>query len=163
MYKAIVSNSYRKSCVTRVKAGIMKAVMRRHGLAGPSWLVRTGLMLGTCATMVDDMIRIASVRNVGLPFTTAPGNITPLACSTALTKVAKVMYQKGITISKHGSSTGKPVAIETLTGTDKGAYEVVPSSGGVAIVYHYGNDYSDVNIHEISVTYTDTESILIWS
>jgi hypothetical protein len=159
MYKVMTSNTYWKSCVTRGKAGMMNAITSRHGLAGPYGFMRTGMMLGTCVNVVDDMIRIASKRAVSLPVATMPKNTMPLACSTALTKMTKVMYQKGIDMSKHGGASGKPIAIDTLMGTDNGCYAMVPNEGGIEIVYYHPNKYPGVNIHEISGAYTNMQCI----
>ncbi|KAM3497494.1 hypothetical protein MY10362_009155 [Beauveria mimosiformis] len=160
MYSVMVSPTYWKTCVTRGKAGMMNAVVSRHGLAGPYGFMRTGMMLGTCVSTIDGMIRVDSMRELDLPSTMAPVGMIPLACSTALTKMTKVMYQKGIDMSKHGSARSKPVAIDTLMGVDPGSYIMYPSNGGMGITYHPGDRNTDLSMHTISDTYTKMAAIV---
>ncbi|KAF5530509.1 hypothetical protein FNAPI_13539 [Fusarium napiforme] len=158
MYKVMTSNTYWKSCVTRGMAGMMNAITSRHGLAGLYGLMRTGMMLGTCVNVIDGMIRIASKRGVNLPNTYVPKDMVPLASPTALTKMTKVMYQKGFDMSKHGGGHGKP--IDTLMGSDVGSYAMVANNCGVQIVYYHRDNYPNVNIHGVAGIYTNMQSIL---
>lgn len=160
MYSVMVSPTYWKSSVTRGKAGIMNSVVSRHGLAGPYGFMRTGMMLGTCVTAIQNKIRIESVRSVDIPPALMPHDMIPLACSTALTKLTKIMYQKGIDTSKHGTNVSKVAAIDTLMGTDPGSYAVYAVSGGTTVVYHPGDGVMDTSVHEMADLYTDMSSLM---
>ena len=131
MYRIMISKAYWRSCVMRCESGIMNTVTSRHGLAGPYGFMRMGMMMGTCVNMRDNTMVIDSLNMPVLPMLSVVPAKSLVPCSSAMTKLTKVMYQSGIDTSKHGASGGRVFAINALLGMTETTYAIVPKSTGV--------------------------------
>lgn len=131
MYKVMVSKTYWKTHVMRSENGIMNTIMSRHGLAGPYGFMRMGMMLGTCVNMRESTFVIDSTNETAmpLPLLNVPTESNMIPCSSAITKLTKIMYQSGIDTSKHGSFKGKTPAISTLLDGNEFAYGIADVAG----------------------------------
>ncbi|KAK5152562.1 hypothetical protein LTR04_006374 [Oleoguttula sp. CCFEE 6159] len=133
MYKILVSKSYWTSRVVRSENGIVNTIMSRHGLAGPYGFMRMGMMLGTCVNARDDTFVIDSLNISDLPLLSVPSDPNRIPCSSAMTKLTRVMYQAGIDISKHGAVKGKVPAISTLLSESQDSYAVTSMGKGASV------------------------------
>lgn len=133
MYKTMIAPGYWKTYVERCENGLVNTIMSRHGLAGPYGFMRMGMMLGTCVNLRDDTMVIDSFNTPELPFLNVPPDWNKIPCSSAITKLTKIMYQSGIDTSKHGSTKGKIPAISTLLEANGHAYGILSRGGGAAV------------------------------
>ncbi|KAI6986062.1 hypothetical protein KC359_g8917 [Hortaea werneckii] len=155
MYRVAVSRPYWKTCVKRFEEGIVNTISSRHGLAGPYGFMRMGMMLGTCVNMRDDTLVIDSPNVPQLPLLNVPTQRNLIPCSSAITKLTKVMYQSGIDTSKHGAFKGKIPAISTLM-DDNGYAYAIKDRGEYPTVALMNS--SEVYMH--ADLYTNLQSIL---
>jgi hypothetical protein len=91
MYKTMISGSYWKSWVTRSEQGVVNTILGRHGIAGPYGYMRLGMMLGTCVTLCEDNIVIEADPRPRLPVVKACPGMEMITCSSAMTKLTKIM------------------------------------------------------------------------
>ncbi|TLS20634.1 uncharacterized protein PpBr36_11067 [Pyricularia pennisetigena] len=103
MYATMKSTPYWASFVERSKAGKVNTIMGRFGVAGPYGAIRMGMMLGTTVSTTNSMFTVASPSAPLLPIVAVPPGTSPVLCSSAMTKLTKIMYQSGINTSKHDS------------------------------------------------------------
>lgn len=133
MYKIMISKSYWRSFMARSELGIVNTTASRHGLAGPYGFMRMGMMLGSCVNVRNGSLTIASAKCPALPIVRMPPTTDALSCSSAMTKLTKIMYQAGIDTSKHGVTGGKTPAINTLMSDIGFCYAITSVGGGVGV------------------------------
>ncbi|KAI1291208.1 hypothetical protein F5Y03DRAFT_44989 [Xylaria venustula] len=114
MYKTMMSRSYWQTFVLRSKAGIVNTMMSRLGVSAPYTFMSLGMMLGTCVSTNGSVLSIRSPAAPELPYAEVSPFVSPAVCSSAMTKLTKVMYQRGIDMSKHGLVLSKKPAVELL-------------------------------------------------
>ncbi|KAK2051679.1 hypothetical protein LY76DRAFT_381219 [Colletotrichum caudatum] len=131
MYATMINRSYWTSFVIRSKAGIVNTMMSRLGLATPYGVMRLSTMLGTVVTTTNGMFSIKSPSVPILPVVPTPPYVSKVVCSSAMTKLTKIMYQKGIDLSKHGRDMSKIAAIETLMKATDTCYAMLMTDEGV--------------------------------
>jgi len=125
MYKTMVSGSYWKSWISRSEQGIVNTILGRHGIAGPYGYMRLGMMLGTCVTVSGGNLVVEADPRPNLPMVkTCPG-MDMITCSSAMTKLTNIMYQRGIDMSKHGKEVGITPAMETMMKLSDRCYTAV--------------------------------------
>lgn len=133
MVKTMLNDTYWKSWVTRSEQGIMNTIMGRHGIAGPYGYMRLGMMLGTCVITSSNKITVNSSPRPGLPCVDVYPGMDRITCSSAMTKLTKVMYQRGIDIAKHGKLVGLIPAMETLMKLSDDCYEIKDIDGTMSL------------------------------
>jgi len=129
MYKTMISKTYWKSHVIRSETGIVNTIMSRHGLAGPYGFMRMGMMLGSCVTSNAGMLSVRSTKQIELPIVPAHPDMNVVACSSAMAKMSRIMYQNGIDMSKHGLAESKIAAINTIMAETGSSYGIVNVGG----------------------------------
>lgn len=134
MCKAMHSSSYWRSWVSRSEQGIVNTIMGRHGIAGPYGYMRLGMMLGTCVDISSGKVVINSMPRPDIPCVDAIPGLGRITCASAMTKMTRVLYQKGIDMSKHGKAVGLLPAMETLMKMSSNYYTIMRSDGGFNIV-----------------------------
>ena len=154
MYKVMVSVTYWRSHVSRSETGIMNTVMSRHGIAGPYGSMRMGMMLGTCVNTRGNVLVVDSVMMPVLPRVVMTRLESSVVCSSAMTKLTKVMYQAGIDMSKHGAARGKIPAIRTILTSSANTYAIAGQQGNENVVLIPSADAS-----RLSNIYTNMNSI----
>ena len=159
MYKVMIAPAYWRTYVERSEHGIVNTITSRHGLAGPYGFMRMGMMLGTCVNTRDNTLVIDSAKMPPLPFLNVPTDWNKVPCSSAITKLTKIMYQAGIDTSKHGATTGKVAAISTLLDRNRFAYGILGRNGCPSIslletasAYTYTKTYTNLS----SITMMDS-------
>lgn len=125
MTKVMYDKSYWKSWVTRSEQGIVNTIMGRHGIAGPYGYMRLGMMLGTCVITSPKMVTINSMPKPMLPCVDTYPGMNRITCSSAMTKLTKILYQRGIDTAKHGKVMGKTPAMETLMNLSDDCYAIM--------------------------------------
>lgn len=129
MCKTMLSKSYWRSWVTRSEQGIVNMITGRHRIAGPYGYMRLGMMLGTCMMISGDDLVVESWLRPALPRLKVCPGMDIISCSSAMTKLTKIMYQRGIDISKHSKVTGMIPAMETLMKMSENCYVIVNMDG----------------------------------
>lgn len=133
MAKTMSSSSYWKSWVTRSEHGIMNTIMGRHGIAGPYGYMRLGMMLGTCVITSSNKVTINAMPKPKLPSVDVFPGMNRITCSSAMTKLTKILYQRGIDTSKHGKVMGKIPAMETLMKLSDDCYALTTVNGSATL------------------------------
>lgn len=136
MTKVMHDSSYWKSWVERSEQGIMNTILGRHGIAGPYGYMRMGMMLGTCVYTSMGKVVINAMPKPSLPCVESYPGMNRITCAAAMTKLTKILYQRGIDISKHGKAIGLLPAMETLMKVNPKCYAITNTDGqeGVALI-----------------------------
>jgi hypothetical protein len=154
MCKVMSSNGYWKTWVDRSEQGIVNTTMGRHGIAGPYGIMRLGMMLGTCVTVRHGLLAIDSEYVPPLPVICADLGMNAVTCSSAMAKLTKIMYQRGIDTAKHGSDMDMIPAMETMAKCVEQCYMIANTGEGVSTVMT-----TYVNARMLTSTYTKLESL----
>lgn len=133
MVRTMHNSTYWKSWVTRSEQGIVNTIMGRHGIAGPYGYMRLGMMLGTCVMTSMNKVTINSSPKPGLPCVDACPGMNRVTCSSAMTKLTKILYQRGIDVSKHGKLVGLTPAMETLMSMSAECYAIKEINGDMSL------------------------------
>ncbi|RYP19971.1 hypothetical protein DL765_003020 [Monosporascus sp. GIB2] len=108
MYLTNKNATYWPTFGKRSKARIVNIMMSRLGVSGPYGAMKLGMMLGTCVSTTSSVFTISPMQPPELPVVEVNPMLGPVLCSSAFTNLTKVAYQRGIDMSKHGSSLSKP-------------------------------------------------------
>lgn len=148
MTLCMFSSSYWKSWVKRSEQGIVNTIVGRHGIAGPYGIMRLGMMLGTCMSTNGVEFTIDSQYAPSVPSVLIVPGTNRSTCSSAMAKMTKIMYQRGIDISKHGSVTSLVPAIEALMTGSLDTYTISMTSRGLTTVAtKLSMGYEDGSLH----------------
>ncbi|KAK1043795.1 hypothetical protein LTR74_018386 [Friedmanniomyces endolithicus] len=119
------------SMILKSESGIVNTIMSRHSLAGPYGFMRMGMMLDNVR---DDALVINSPNVPALSILNVTEEAKMLACSSAMTKLTKIIYQTGIDTSKHSVVSSKIAAVSTLL-TDTGkSYRITGTNNDMKVV-----------------------------
>ena len=131
MCKIMRAGGYWKTWVERSEQGIVNTTMGRHGISGPYGIMRLGMMLGTSVTVRHGVVAIDSEYVPPLPTIAADIGINAVTCSSAMAKLTKIMYQRGIDTAKHGSDLEMIPAMETMVKSTEQCYMITNTHMGV--------------------------------
>ncbi len=152
MTTCMFNRSYWTTWVDRSEAGIANTIVGRHGVAGPYGVMRLGMMLGTCLSTHGSEFTIDSSVTPSIPIVDVPPGADKLTCSSAIAKLTKIIYQRGIDVSKHGKSELKIPAIEMLMKDLDNAYVLKAGQSGLALLV--GNSALDPSSASLYTTLT---------
>ncbi|KAL9632965.1 MAG: hypothetical protein Q9164_004978 [Protoblastenia rupestris] len=113
--------------------GFVNTMMGRHGIAGPYGVMRLGMMLGTSVYTDSSSFVIHSAMAPSIPLVKKPFGSHRVMCSSAIAKLTKTIYQRGIDISKHGSSDSVPPAMEMFMKDMDDAYAIVQTNSCITL------------------------------
>ncbi|KAH7001766.1 hypothetical protein B0J12DRAFT_692613 [Macrophomina phaseolina] len=130
MHSVMKSSTYWSTCVERFEAGITNTTLSMHGVAGPYGVMRLSMMMGTAVSTIENTPFIDSRNVPKIPLMTMPPDMDRATCASAMTKLTKILYQRGIDLSKHGVIRDKPAAIETLLSSRKSCYAIGSTNTG---------------------------------
>jgi hypothetical protein len=135
MCKIMRGDGYWMLWTDRCEQGIINTTMSRHGIAGPDGIMRFGMMLGTCVSVRHDAITIDYDCVPDLPLISADLGFNSVTCSSAIAKLTKIMYQRGIDTAKHGANLEMIPAMEMRVKMPEQCYMIINTDMGITTAW----------------------------
>ncbi|KAK2591527.1 hypothetical protein QQS21_010777 [Conoideocrella luteorostrata] len=131
MGKTSFDQAYWKSWVERSMDDIVNSMMSKYGIGQPYVQMRDAMLMGTIVSRDKNFIRVRTSEPQPIPAVLATSDMGFSDCSSALTKMTASLYQREIDAAKHGRSSDKATAVETLLKMTDNCFSFVYANGPI--------------------------------